>query len=124
MHPPQLNIHRHDRDNHALITLVGEIDLTTAPLVSAALAGCLGDGIRGIDVDLTEVTFCDASGLNAFLASFRLVTDAGTSLRLHYPSQTMARVIDITGSGFLLHPALTGRTRSRRMPLTAAGGAW
>ncbi|MFD3582657.1 STAS domain-containing protein [Streptomyces sp. NPDC058683] len=118
---PQLNVYRHDRDTRALITLAGEIDLATAPQVSEALAECLSDGIRGIDVDLTAVTFCDASGLNAFLRAYRLVTDAGTTLRLHHPSQAMARVIEITGSGFLLHPVLTGRARPRRIPVTAGG---
>ncbi|MGW7243395.1 STAS domain-containing protein [Streptomyces sp. NPDC054804] len=119
---PQLNVQRHDRDTRALITLAGEIDLATAPQVSEVLAECLGDGIRSIDVDLTAVTFCDASGLNAFLTAYRLVTDAGMTLRLHHPPQVMARVIEITGSGFLLHPVPTGRPASRRIPV-AMGGA-
>ncbi|MEY9994970.1 anti-anti-sigma factor [Streptomyces sp. V4I8] len=64
---PQLNVHRHDHTTRALITLAGEIDVTTVPFVRAALAACVRDGIRAADVDLTAVTFCDASGLNAFL---------------------------------------------------------
>ncbi|MGK5499973.1 STAS domain-containing protein, partial [Streptomyces sp. URMC 125] len=64
---PQLNVHRRDRSTRALITLAGEIDLTTTPLVRIAPAECLRDGIRAVDVDLTAVTFCDGSGLNAFL---------------------------------------------------------
>lgn len=64
---PQLTVHRHDRRTRTLITLVGEIDLESAPLVCASLEWCLRDGIRTLDVDLTLVTFCDCSGLNAFL---------------------------------------------------------
>ncbi|MPY58350.1 STAS domain-containing protein [Streptomyces spongiae] len=108
---PQLNVYRHDRDTRALITLAGEIDLATAPLVREALAECLRDGIRSIDVDLTAVTFCDAGGLNAFLMASRLATDAGRTLRLHHPSQSVARVIEITGSGFLLHSFPAGSSR-------------
>ncbi|MFF3336769.1 STAS domain-containing protein [Streptomyces sp. NPDC002888] len=119
---PQLSVYRHDHDTRALITLAGEIDLVTAPLVRAALAECLRDGIRTVDVDLTAVTFCDASGLNAFLAAARLATDAGTTLQLHYPPRTMARVLEITGSGFLLRPILAARAPSRGIP-AAAGGA-
>lgn len=119
---PQLNVYRHDRGTRALITLAGEIDLATAPQVSEALAACLSDGVRSIDVDLTAVTFCDASGLNAFLMTSRLATGAGRTLRLHHPSPTMARVIEITGCGFLLHPVRTGRARPRRIPV-ASGGA-
>jgi anti-sigma B factor antagonist len=119
---PRLNVHRHDHTTRALITLAGEIDLATAPLVRAALAECLHDGIRTTDVDLTEVTFCDASGLNAFLTASGLATEAGTILRLHHPPPIMARIIEITGSGFLLHELHTVRPPSRRFP-AAAGDA-
>ncbi|MEU8851019.1 STAS domain-containing protein [Streptomyces sp. NPDC048564] len=119
---PQLNVHRHDRTTRALITLAGEIDFTTAPVVHAALAACLRDGIRTADVDLTAVTFCDAGGLNAFLRASWLASDAGTVLRLHYPPPTLARIIEITGSGFLLHEPHAVRPPSRRIP-AAAGGA-
>ncbi|MFD3480117.1 STAS domain-containing protein [Streptomyces sp. NPDC058695] len=73
----RLNVYRHDSGTGALITLAGEIDLAKAPLVREALAECLPDGMRSIDVDLTAETFCDASGLNAFLMASRLATDAG-----------------------------------------------
>jgi anti-anti-sigma factor len=119
---PQLNVYRHDHSTRALITLAGEIDLVTAPLVRVALAECLRDGIRVVDVDLTAVTFCDGSGLNAFLAASLLAADAGTNLRLHHPSSAMARIVEITGSGFLLHPAHAAQTPARRTP-AAAGGA-
>ncbi|WP_371580580.1 STAS domain-containing protein [Streptomyces sp. NBC_01314] len=118
---PQLNVYRHDRTTRALITLSGEIDLATAPLVYAALAGCLRDDIRTIDVDLTAVTFCDAGGLNAFLTASRLGADAGTTLRLHHPPSAMARVIEMTGCGFLLHGRHTVRPPSPRVPAVAGG---
>ncbi|MCK8433573.1 STAS domain-containing protein [Streptomyces sp. D2-8] len=119
---PRLNVHRHDHTTRTLITLAGEIDLATAPLVRTALAECLNDGMGITDVDLTEVTFCDASGLNAFLTASGLATEAGTILRLHHPPPIMIRIIEITGSGFLLHEVPTGRPPSRRFP-SASGGA-
>ncbi|MGW2051788.1 STAS domain-containing protein [Streptomyces sp. NPDC001858] len=118
---PQLNVYRHERGTRALITLAGEIDLDTAPLVRDALAECLYDGMRRTDVDVTAVTFCDVSGLNAFLMASRLATDAGGTLRLLHPSQSMARVIEITGSGFLLHSFPAAGARPRRIPVAAGG---
>ncbi|MFF1327072.1 STAS domain-containing protein [Streptomyces sp. NPDC058298] len=103
MRSAQLNVYRHDRDTRALITLAGEIDLATAPLLCSALTTCVHDGIRTVDVDLTAVTFCDVSGLNAFLALSQLATDAGTVLQLHYPPRTLARIMEIVGACFLLH---------------------
>ncbi|MEV7341143.1 STAS domain-containing protein [Streptomyces sp. NPDC093544] len=99
---PQLTLYRHDRRNRALITLAGEIDLESAPLVRTALERCLHDGIRTIDVDLAPVTFCDCSGLNAFLQTAQLAAEAGGTLRLHYPPPMLALLLDLTGSGFLL----------------------
>ncbi|MBB4713712.1 STAS domain-containing protein [Streptomyces luteogriseus] len=111
---PRLNVHRHDHTTRTLIILSGEIDLATAPLVRAALAECLNDGMGVTDVDLTAVTFCDAIGLNVFLTASGRATEAGAILRLHHPPPIMARIIEITGSGFLVHELPAGRTSSRR----------
>lgn len=99
---PQLTIYRHDRRNRALIILTGEIDLESAPLVRAALARRLSDGIRIVDVDLTPVTFCDCSVLNAFLCATQKTTEAGGTLQLHHPPPHLSLILDLTGSGFPL----------------------
>ncbi|WP_370417664.1 STAS domain-containing protein [Streptomyces sp. QH1-20] len=97
-----LNVYRRDRKNRVLITLAGEIDQVSAPLVSAALERCLREGIRTIDVDLTPVTFCDCSGLNAFLDAAHRTIAANGSLRLHHPPSTLTRILTLTGTGPLL----------------------
>ncbi|MFF4503879.1 STAS domain-containing protein [Streptomyces sp. NPDC001401] len=99
---PQLVVYRHDRRKRALITLAGEIDLESVPLVRAALERCLHDDMRTIDVDLTPVTFCDCSGLNAFLHAAQQTTVAGGTLRLHHPPPMFALVVGLAGCGFLL----------------------
>ncbi|KOG17075.1 STAS domain-containing protein [Streptomyces viridochromogenes] len=98
----QLTVYRHDQREQALVTLSGEIDLDSAPLVRESLERCLRDGIRTIDVDLAPVTFCDCSGLNAFLHAAQQTTVAGGTLRLHHPPTTLARIVDLVGCGFLL----------------------
>ncbi|MEV7737115.1 STAS domain-containing protein [Streptomyces sp. NPDC088921] len=99
---PQLTVHRHDRRTRTLITLVGEIDLESAPLVRASLEWCLRDGIRAIDVDLALVTFCDCSGLNTFLHAAHQITAAGGTLRLHRPPPMLTRIVRLADCGFLL----------------------
>jgi anti-anti-sigma factor len=99
---PQLTVYRHDRRKRALVTLTGEIDLESAPLVRAALARCLRDGMRTIDVDLAPVTFCDCSGLNAFLYAAQQTTEAGGALLLHHPPPMLGLILDLTGSRSLL----------------------
>ncbi|SEE07825.1 anti-anti-sigma factor [Streptomyces sp. 3213] len=133
---PRLTIYRHDRRNRALITLTGEIDLETVPLLRAALARCLSDGIRIVDVDLTSVTFCDCTGFNAFLYATQQTTEADGILQLHHPPPTLERILDLTGSGTLLLSPPIGHLSShpgdvpapavqppphRSTPLVAAG---
>ncbi|WSW80327.1 STAS domain-containing protein [Streptomyces sp. NBC_00996] len=99
---PQLNIYRHDRGTRALITLAGEIDPVTAPLVRTALERCLLDGITTIDVDLTTVGLCDITGLGVFLDASQHATETHTSLQLHYPCPQTARLLADTGSDRVL----------------------
>ncbi|WP_324616537.1 STAS domain-containing protein [Streptomyces sp. NRRL B-3229] len=99
---PQLIVYRPGRRNSALITLAGEIDFESAPLVRASVDQCLRDGIRAIDIDLTLVSFCDCTGLSAFLHAARQTTVAGGTLRLHHPSPMLVLVAGLTGCGFLL----------------------
>ncbi|MEU0208466.1 STAS domain-containing protein [Streptomyces canus] len=99
---PQLTVYRHNRRTRTLITLVGEIDLESAPLVRASLEWCLRDGIRTIDVDLALVTFCDCSGLNTFLHAAQQTTAAGGTLRLHHPPPMLTRIVRLADCGFLL----------------------
>jgi anti-anti-sigma factor len=97
-----LSIHRRDRGSHATIALAGELDLETAHSVRGVIEDCLGDGIRTVDIDLTLLTFCDVSGLNAFLVASRLTTTAGGSLCLRHPNPMLTRLLDLTATGFLL----------------------
>jgi anti-sigma B factor antagonist len=119
---PQLKVYRHDHDARALITLAGEIDTATAPLVRATLDACARDGMRTVDVDLTAVTSCDADGLDVFLTASRLATGAGSTLQLHYPPRAMARTTEATGAGFLLHVLRTDRPPAHRVA-AGEGGA-
>ncbi|MFF1444286.1 STAS domain-containing protein [Streptomyces sp. NPDC058295] len=114
--PPVLNVHRHDADNR-MVTLTGEIDLSSAPLTHVSPERCLHDGIRAIDVGVTAVAFCDRGGLNAFLHALPHTTAAGgSSLQLDHPSPAMERLVALTGSGSLflaLPDAFAGADRPR-----------
>ncbi|MDG4857975.1 STAS domain-containing protein [Streptomyces sp. T-3] len=105
---PQLNVYRHDRNKRALITLAGEIDLESVPLLRKTLERCLRDGITTIDIDLTPVTFCDCTGLNTFIEAAQQISAAGGSLQLHYPPPMLARMVALSHCSFLLSsPATT-----------------
>ncbi|WP_443071700.1 STAS domain-containing protein [Streptomyces sp. NBC_01477] len=99
---PSLTIHRHDRGHHTMITLAGEIDLNVTAGLHMTVEDCLREGIRTIDIDLTVLDFCDVSGLNAFLAVAERTASLGGFLRLRHPRPAIARLLELSGTGFLL----------------------
>ncbi|MFI2206943.1 STAS domain-containing protein [Streptomyces sp. NPDC020192] len=98
----RLDIHRRDRGERALVTLVGAIGPATAPLLRAALEQCLRDGVTGIDVDLATVGFCDSQGLDVFLTASQHADRAHAFVRLHHPCAQITRLLAVTGSASLL----------------------
>jgi len=100
--PQRLDYYRRDTHGLALITLVGEIDQDSAPLLREALEGCLRDGMNTVDVDFASVTFCDCHSLGILLGASQQAAEAGGALRLHHPSTTMARLLTLTGADGVL----------------------
>ncbi|MGX1545423.1 STAS domain-containing protein [Streptomyces adustus] len=98
----RLDIHRRNRGERALVTLVGDIGPATTPLLRAALERCLLDGVTVIDIDLTTVGSCDARGLDIFLSASRRAGRVHASLLLHHPCAQISRLLAVTGSAPLL----------------------
>ncbi|MEU8991701.1 STAS domain-containing protein [Streptomyces sp. NPDC048558] len=94
----RLDIHRRDKGERALVTLLGEVGPATAPLLRAVLEQCLRDGMTVIDVDLTTVGSCDAKGLDVFLTTSRRAERVHAALRLHHPCAQITRLLAVTGS--------------------------
>ncbi|MEZ0091802.1 STAS domain-containing protein [Streptacidiphilus sp. EB129] len=107
-----LTIERHDWHDRAEITLTGEINMDSAPLLHHALTRCLADGVRTIEVDLAQVDFCDCSGLSAFLQAYHHAAAVGASLRLHHPRPVVARLITLACADItLLYLQSAGESR-------------
>jgi len=100
--PVTLTVDREDRAEVAVLHLAGELDLSTAPTLDAAIDEVLGDGRTGIVLDLAEVTFCDSTGMSAFIRGHHLCTAAGGALRLTGATGVVARVLAISGLDTLL----------------------
>lgn len=57
------------------LTIQGELDLVTAPVVSAKLYEQIDAGCRRLLIDMTDVTFVDASALVMFTQTRRALAD-------------------------------------------------
>ncbi|MEU7423773.1 STAS domain-containing protein [Streptomyces sp. NPDC040750] len=83
-------------DGIRVLTLAGEIDHHSGDQLSKALE--VSDAARPrIVVDLRQVTFMDASGIDILIAAHQAVTTAGGWLRLVGPTGSVMRIPQIVG---------------------------
>lgn len=82
------------REGVTILRLRGEIDLSSAELVTDQFAACAGQGITDMVIDATGVTFMDSTGLHALVEGKRLVHEDGIRIFL-VPSPQMKRVLEI-----------------------------
>ncbi|MBI0299303.1 STAS domain-containing protein [Streptomyces sp. PRKS01-29] len=88
-----------------VVTVNGEVDYETAPVMSAVLRSALRDSAEGVDVDLSAVRFWDCSALNALLSFRREALAHGKTVTVRSPSRTVRRVLGLTGTARLFRPS-------------------
>ena len=79
------------------ISLAGELDPHTAPLLQQEIDGVLGNGGTDLVLDLSQLGFVDSSGLRVLIAAQHQLGDLGGTLALRAPSETVRRLLEITG---------------------------
>ncbi|MFE9656868.1 STAS domain-containing protein [Micromonospora sp. NPDC006431] len=86
----------------ACLRLAGELDLSTAPQLDAAVDRLAADGHHELLVDLTELTFCDSVGIAALVRGDNHASAEGGWLRITGATGRVARVLQVTGLAELL----------------------
>ncbi|MET0418550.1 MAG: STAS domain-containing protein [Actinoplanes sp.] len=66
----------------AVLTITGELDRDTAPLVRAEITALQQDGCHRLVCDLTGLAFCDSGGMGLFVDTHRTTEAMGGWLRL------------------------------------------
>ncbi len=96
-------------DTITAVSLEGEWDLTTAPELIAIAQRLTAQG-QHLIIDLSEVTFIDASTVRALLEADRLARERGCDLVVQLGGAGFAeRVLGITGADRRLATAATRR---------------
>ena len=83
-----------------IVTISGEIDIATSQAMGDALG--IGPGPVHLEVDMSAVTFMDASGIGVLLAARQRAVDGGGSLTVRAPSRAVRRLAGILGLDELL----------------------
>jgi len=89
-------------DASAAVRAAGEIDSTTAPLLSQHLTELLDSQVRELTVDLRSVSFLDSAGLCVLATAHRRAVRQDVRLRVLASSRAVVRPLQITGLWDLL----------------------
>ncbi len=80
------------------IHTAGELDVASLDVLGTALHGALEAGSGDVEVESSEMTFCDSSGLCLLLTVQRDLNAAGRRLRLVNPAPALLRLLDLSST--------------------------
>lgn len=81
----------------AVLTVAGEIDLSTAPRLREALLEIFSTGgARHLVVDLADVTFMDSTGLGVLVGAHRRIAAADAKMTV-VAQNHVRRIMEVTG---------------------------
>jgi anti-anti-sigma factor len=85
------------QDGYTIMTISGELDIASVPVLRDQILGLLRPQAGRIVIDLSGVTFCDASGLAALVGASRRAGKLDGVLRLAAPTPLAAALLCLTG---------------------------
>jgi len=86
-----------DGDGNQIISVTGELDIATAEQAYAYISDVIDAWPTPVSVDLSGLTFCDASGLGALARVARHARQAGRQLKLTAARPSLRKIMRITG---------------------------
>jgi anti-anti-sigma factor len=93
---------------HTVIAVHGELDIATTASLRIRILTVLMDTTTPVIIDLSGVSFCDASGLALLVGAQRRARLHGLTVTLAAPRPNVAKLLRITGldRAFSIHPTL------------------
>ena len=116
-----------EQGDWAVLRVSGELDLVTSPVLRQHVHDVVAEGRHSLVLDLSDVYFCDSSGVGVLIASRRLIRSCQGELRLILPAEGAAdgshvnRVLGALGVRrlFDVHPDVDSATDEEAGPLSA-----
>ncbi len=95
MEPSPMTLTTEPVNGSALVTVVGDVDLSSADRFRQELESALKQ-FRLVMVDVAQMTFIDSSGLNALVRAHRIALATDGELRLRHPRPMLLQLLSIT----------------------------
>jgi len=84
-------------DGHSNVRVTGDIDLATVAELGKRLTLVIAAGTGDVDLDLSDVTFFDCSGLAVLLAARQELQGKKHRLMVRNPSKPVLRLLELSG---------------------------
>lgn len=84
------------------ISLYGVIEMVTCSVLANILSETINAGYRNMVLDMSEVTYCDCSGIRVILSTCQRLLENGGMLRVSSPSPIVRRIMEAVGLSDLL----------------------
>jgi anti-sigma B factor antagonist len=81
----------------AVVSVMGEVDVFSAPGLDSELDALIAAGSSRLVVDLSEVAFLDSTGLGVLVKALKHAREADGWLHLVVTSDRIRKIFDITG---------------------------
>jgi anti-anti-sigma factor len=96
--PVDLSVSTEQQNATAIVTLTGELDLSSQDLVDRTLDQAVGaSGVRQVVVDLSGLRFIDSSGIAVLLKGRRRADEAEVGYRVDAAEGIVRQVLSLTG---------------------------
>ncbi|MEI6624372.1 MAG: STAS domain-containing protein [Actinomycetes bacterium] len=92
-----LEISSSRRGGACVVTLVGEVDVYTAPALRISLVDATESGCSAIIVDMSDVDFIDSSGLGVLVSILKRVSEQDSTLTIVSDREIVLKVFRVTG---------------------------
>jgi len=95
-------------NGYQIVSVAGELDIATAEQAYSYISEVIDERSAPVTVDLSGLTFCDASGLGALARIARHAREAGRQLMLTSARPSVVKIMRITGLDRVfpeLHPS-------------------
>jgi anti-sigma B factor antagonist len=97
MRPELLQVEARDAATETVITLDGELDISSTEWFGGFLSAVLAKHPTMIAIDARRLTYMDSSGLRSFLLGRASALEAGVGFRIDNPPPQLLRLVERMG---------------------------
>lgn len=81
------------------LAVSGEIDVSNAPELRAAIDDAFAGGPAAVEVDIAEVPYIDSTGIGVLVGAAHRAAEEQGSFAVTHPQRNVARVLTLLGMG-------------------------